>query len=49
MTRFCAKCVSFLGTAIIDSQTTKATEETPNIGYDGKKQIKGAKRHIMVE
>ena len=35
--------------AIIDSQTTKSTEETTNVGYDGGKKIKGTKRHIMVD
>jgi putative transposase len=34
---------------IIDSQSTKATENAQSSGYDGNKKVKGRKKHIVVD
>ncbi|MDF3398786.1 transposase, partial [Sulfitobacter sp. S32] len=34
---------------MIDSQSVKATENTPLSGYDARKRIKSRKRHIMTD
>jgi putative transposase len=35
--------------AVIDSQSVKTTEEGEHAGYDAGKQVKGRKRHILVD
>lgn len=35
--------------AIVDSQSVKSTEKGGPVGYDAGKQIKGRKRHIVVD